>query len=106
MALDNWQQRLWTERNGEFFQEGHEFLPGDNLWHHLALVYDDYRYRWQLFVDGQLKIDLESLPLPAGAKIDNLSFRSSVSDYKIDNFKLWQGSLSADKVEEEYSALP
>jgi len=106
LALDNWQQRLWTERNGEFFQEGHEFLPGDNLWHHLALVYDDYRYRWQLFVDGQLKIDLESLPLPTGAKIDNLSFRSSVNDYKIDNFKLWQGSLSADKVEEEYSALP
>jgi len=104
LALDNWQQRLWTERNGEFFQEGHEVLPEDNLWHHLALVYDDYRYLWQLFVDGELKLNLERLPLPAGAKIDNLSFRSSVGDYMIDNFKLWQGSLSADKLGEEYAA--
>ncbi|MDD3285490.1 MAG: YiiX/YebB-like N1pC/P60 family cysteine hydrolase [Patescibacteria group bacterium] len=104
LALDNWQQRLWTEREEEFFTEGHEVLPEDNLWHHLALVYDDYRYLWQLFVDGELKLDLERLPLPAGAKIDNLSFRSSVGDYMIDNFKLWQGSLSADKVGEEYAA--
>lgn len=102
LALDNWQQRLQTLGEEEFFQQGHEVLPEDNLWHHLALVYDDYRYRWQLFVDGDLRLDLERLPLPAGAKIDNLVFSSSVSDYKMDNFKLWQGSLDAAQVWMEY----
>ncbi len=102
--VDNSRQRLWANGEDEYLADGHEVLPEDNLWHHLALVYDDYRYLWQFFVDGVLKLESQRLPLLRGASIDNISLSSSVWDYKLDNFKLWQGSLDAAKVLSEYQA--
>lgn len=103
--FDNFKQRLWTGvAEEELSEEGHEIVPEDNLWHHLALVYDDYNYLWQFFVDGELKLEAPRLPLASGVKIDNLTFSSSVGDYKVDNFKIWQGSLDAAIVLSEYQA--
>ena len=98
-TMNNWRQQL----NGNIWSEGYEVLPKDDLWHHLALVYDDYRYRWQLFVDGQLKLESQDLPL-AVTNLDGLSLATEVTGFKLDNLKLWQGSLDAAKVLSEYEA--
>ncbi len=102
LGSDNWRQRLYVNGEEDIWAEGHEVLPADNLWHHLALVYDNYRYLWQLYVDGNLKLESWRLPPPTGSEIDNISLSSSDNEYKIDNFKIWQGSLDAAKVEAEY----
>ncbi len=98
-SMNNWRQQL----NGNIWSEGYEVLPKDDLWHHLALVYDDYRYRWQLFVDGKLKLEKQDLPLDI-TNLDGLSLATEVTGFKLDNLKLWQGSLDAAKVLSEYEA--
>ena len=103
IALDNWRQIISSINNDDIWVEGKNILPQDNLWHHLALVYNDYIYRWQLFIDGKLEVEERRLPLPSGSIINNLKFSSTVWGHKIDNFKIWQGTLDAAKVLSEYN---
>ncbi len=104
LVLDTRQQRLLYNNESELWADNHEILPDDNAWHHFALVYDDYDYLWQLFVDGVLKLEARRLPLLAGGEISRINFSSSFNDYKLDNFKVWRGKLDADKVWAEYQA--
>ncbi|MDP3836781.1 MAG: LamG-like jellyroll fold domain-containing protein [bacterium] len=102
LSLDHYRQIIATPNNDNIWVENGS-VPVDNEWHHFALVYDDYRYRWQFFVDGQLKIEELRLPLPQGSEIDTFKFSSTVWDYKIDNLKIWRGALDATKVLSEYN---
>lgn len=104
LVLDNRKQQLLYNGDSETWADNHEILPDDNLWHHFALVYDDYNYLWQLFVDGVLKLESQRLPLLAGGEIDRINFSTSFNGYKLDNFKVWQGRLDAAKVWSEYQA--
>lgn len=104
LGAENWRQSLYVNGMEKIWAEGNEVLPADNLWHHLALVYDNYRYLWQFYVDGELKLQSWRLPPPSGSEINNISLSSTVNEYKIDNFKIWQGSLDAAKVLAEYQS--
>ena len=104
LVLDTRQQRLLYNDKSELWADNHEILPDDNLWHHFALVYDDYNYLWLLFVDGVLKLEAQRLPLLAGGEINRINFSTSFDGYKLDNFKVWQGRLDAAKVWSEYQA--
>lgn len=104
LVLDTRQQRLLYNDKSELWADNHEVFPDDNAWHHFALVYDDYDYLWQLFVDGVLKLEARRLPLLAGGEISRINFSSSSDNYKLDNFKVWQGRLDAAKVWSEYQA--
>jgi len=101
---DTWRQRLNTGEFDYILAEGENILAHDNLWHHIALVYDDYRYRWQFFVDGVLKLEEYRLPVPTEGLVDRLTWRSTVFGYRFDNFKIWQGILSPEKVLLEYES--
>jgi hypothetical protein len=103
-TVSNSQQRLNTGDWDYIWGEGDDVVANDNEWHHFALVYDDYHYRWQFFVDGELKLTDYRLPIMNSNVIDRLTFRSSVFDYRMDNFKIWQGALSPAQVLAEYNA--
>lgn len=85
------------------FEKGSIKLLDDKGWHHFALAYDDYRYRWQLFIDGVLSMESQRLPL-INQGFDRLTLETMVTDYKLDNFKIWQGALDAAQVWAEYEA--
>jgi hypothetical protein len=102
-TVDNSRQRLNTGDWDYVWGEGDAVVTNDNLWHHFALVYDDYNYRWQFFVDGEMKLTDYRLPIMNSNVIDRLSLRSSVFDYRLDNFKIWQGALSPAQVLGEYN---
>lgn len=102
-TVDNSRQRLNTGGWDYIWGEGNEVIVNDNLWHHFALVYDDYHYRWQFFVDGELKLTDYRLPIKSQF-LNKLILRSSVFNYKLDNFKIWQGALSPAEVLAEYNA--
>ena len=70
----------------------------------LTLVYVDFCDRWQFFVDGVLKLKEYRLPVPTEGLIDRLLWRSTVFGYRFDNFKIWQGILSPEKVLLEYES--
>ena len=102
-SLDTARQSLSTFEGNRILAEGNQVMAHDNNWHHLALVYDNYRYLWQVFVDGVLKLEDYRLPILQSTYIDRLVFRSTYFGYRLDNFKIWQGALSPDEVLADYN---
>lgn len=100
---ENKQQLGTLNHSNADFEIGSITSLADKGWHHFALAYDDYRYRWQLFIDGVLSLESQRLPL-INQGFNRLTLETMVTDYKLDNFKLWQGALDATQVWAEYEA--
>jgi hypothetical protein len=80
-----------------------DILPNDGLWHHLALVYDSYRYELRLYVDGEEKNIHRNLPFPTGEIIDRIVVSTNSDSAMIDDLAIWEGALSAAEVSRLFS---
>lgn len=103
LSMEGGRQVIKSVGNDDIFVENPSAIPLDNLWHHIVLTYDDYLWRWKVFVDGKLMIDQERLPLPASA-IDNIQLSSTSWGHKIDKFKIWKGTMTTEKAQSEYDS--
>lgn len=72
------------------------YIPNDTEWHHIALVYDSYRYEIKYYVDGILKITRPDIwpHLP----INRLVIYEGRGSISIDELGIWEGSLSQEEV--------
>jgi triacylglycerol esterase/lipase EstA (alpha/beta hydrolase family) len=91
---------------GFYFNGGpvlvNNILPIDSNWHHLALVYDSYKFELYLYVDGQEKM---KLPVTWFKRpLTRLVIRGENWPYKIDELAIWQGALSAEEVKGYYDS--
>lgn len=102
-TTDTARQSLNTGDWDDILYEGEVVIPHDNNWHHLALIYDNYRYVWQFYVDGRRKLENSRLPIIKSETIDRIGIRSTYYGFYLDNFKIWQGALSASDVLAEYN---
>lgn len=100
-SMDSSQLTLNTTNWDDILSDG---SPHDNNWHHLAMIYNDYKYSWQFYIDGVLKNETTRLPILKGMTIDTLRFRSSTYGYRLDNFKIWQGALNTADVLAQFEA--
>lgn len=90
---------------GGFLGEyGKEYLPVDNKWHHLALTYDSYRYRWRFFFDGELWKEVPAMKLRPEAVLDELVIDTENYPSDIDELKIWSGVLNKDAILAEYES--
>jgi len=76
------------------------FIPKDNQWHHLALVYDSYNYYLAFYVDGAEKIKVPKVWFRR--PITKLVIRGENWPYRIDELAIWQGALTAGQVLDIY----
>ena len=81
-----------------------EYLPVDNKWHHLALTYDSYRYRWRFFFDGELWKEVPAMKLRPEAVLDELVIDTENYPSDIDELKIWSGVLNKDAILAEYES--
>ena len=75
-------------------------IPLDTNWHHLALVYDSYRYLLRFYVDGVEKGSrnfLWSLNRPLADALDIISENGVI---EIDDIGVWEGALSLRQIQE------
>lgn len=93
--------------NGEggFLGEyGKDYFPHDNNWHHLAVTYDSYRYRWRLFFDGELWKEVPFMKLRPETVLNRLIIDSENWSSDIDELKIWKGVLNSEAVLAEYES--
>jgi len=78
------------------------FIPKDNQWHHLALVYDSYNYYLAFYVDGAEKIKVPKVWFRR--PITKLVIRGENWPYRIDELAIWQGALSQAEILDYYNS--
>lgn len=75
-------------------------LPDDDLWHHIALVYDSYDYELRYYIDG-VSYPPVSLVWPL-LPHDRLFIKEDQYGFFVDDLKIWQGTLTNAEVMEEF----
>lgn len=74
-------------------------IPDDELWHHIAIVYDSYQYRLKYYIDGVEKGIKEMIwPL---LPYNKLVMREDQYGFYVDDLKIWEGTLTAEEVSQE-----
>ncbi len=90
---------------GGFLGEyGKDYFPQDKNWHHLAITYDSYRYRWRLFFDGELWKEVPVMKLRPETVLDRLIIDSENWSSDIDELKIWSGVLNKEAIFAEYES--
>ena len=101
---DYFRNSFWFNGNYSIFSEGiNEAIPNDDAWHHIAMVYDSYRYKLSFYVDGEEKTTRPFIWLKDNEAITRLSVSSNNFSAAIDDLGVWQGALSASQVQEIYN---
>jgi len=96
---------FWFNGNYGIFSEGiNETIPNDDAWHHIAMVYDSYRYKLSFYVDGEEKIVWPFIWLKDDENISRLSVSSNNFSAAIDDLGIWRGALSASQVQDIYNS--
>jgi len=105
ISLDTNYFRLNYYFNGQhsIFIEGlGDGLPLDDLWHHVAIVYDSYRYRLSLYIDGEEKTFVNYIWMPEDTVMRRLEITPD-TPAAIDNLRIYSGALHSSEVRELYS---
>jgi len=77
-------------------------VPNDGLWHHLALVYDSYRYKLNFYLDGELAASSSLIRLRDGEMVKSLQINDDNFNTAIDDFKVYAGALTPSQVKQLY----
>lgn len=105
LLMDSYRLDYWFNGNYGILDEGvDEFIANDNLWHHLALVYDSYRYRLQFYVDGELRANSSLIWMPPERKINKLRVSTDGYPSEIDNLSIYSGALNEFQIKEIYNS--
>lgn len=94
---------MFNGLSGTISEGANNFLPFDNLWHHLALSYDSYRYLLHFYVDGQEVASSSQIWFADGVRPDNLLIKGENGSVGLDELRIWQGALSGTQVREIYN---
>lgn len=101
---DPFRHAFFFNNNYGIFSEGYDVdIPHDAKWHHLALIFDSYRYQLKFFVDGQEKHSLPYFWIKDGEEPNRLEIRSELNSIELDDLSLWEGALRPSQIENIYN---
>jgi len=103
LILDYFRRSYWY--NGEYgiLSEGVDTdILNDDAWHHVAFVYDSYRYLLRLYVDGTEKASRPLIWMRPEDRVDQLKISTDGYNSEIDDLALYVGALSPAEIQEIY----
>jgi hypothetical protein len=104
LLANNYRLGFWSDGNYGILSEGiNTAIPDDGAWHHLALVYDSYRYKLNFYVDGEEKAGLSLIRMREEGKINYLKISTDGSSSEIDELGVWSGALSPAQIKDIYA---
>jgi hypothetical protein len=104
LLADDYRLGYWFNGGYGIIAEGvDKFITNDDAWHHLALVYDSYRYRLSLYVDGVVQASSSLIWMKPEESISRLLINSDTSPAEIDDLRIYQGALSAKQIKDIYT---
>jgi hypothetical protein len=75
------------------------YIPADDDWHHIALVYDSYKYELRYYLDGVACAVREQIWLMDS--FNRLRIGEQQYGYILDDIKIWQGALTNQEIQTE-----
>lgn len=103
LSTESYTSSFWFNGNYGVFTLGYDqAVPNDDQWHHLAMVYDSYRYALRFYADGEEKSTLYLVRPLSGLDIDRLKIGTDSADSQIDTLGIWRGALSAAQIKRLY----
>jgi len=93
----------YNQEYGIFTKELDLGLPYDDNWHHVAMVYDSYRYRLSLYVDGVEVMFKPYIWLPDWSTIGSLDISTKYYQALLDDFRIYKGALNISDIQEIYT---
>ena len=103
LLANSYRPGFWFNGNYGILAEGiDKAIPNDSAWHHLALVYDSYRYKLRFYVDGSEKASSSLIWIKEGNNINYLKIFTDNASSEIDDLGIYEGALSPAQVEEIY----
>jgi len=104
LILDSFRQSYWFNSNYGVFSEGIDLaIINDDKWHHIAMVYDSYRYSLTFYVDGVRKGSKSLIWMKPGHNLEQLSLYSNSGSVAIDELGLWKGALNESQIMNIYA---
>lgn len=105
-------QVFWNYDQGSALEWKYTFQSvhlDDGLWHHLAIVRDDAQGKFFLYVDGELKEEVEqkvsdaicTMPMNVGVDYANWMNSKEPFDGSIRQITLYNGAISQDKIKSD-----
>jgi hypothetical protein len=106
LLADYYSQGFFFNGKDEVISGGlNKAIPYDGAWHHLALVYDSYRYQMKLYVDGEEKASRGVIRFRDGdEKITGLKILADSQNSAIDELQIFSGALTAVEVKGLYDS--
>jgi len=103
LLADDYRLGFWFNGQYGILAEGlNTAIPYDDAWHHLALVYDSYRYKLNFYVDGINKASSSLIRLADGEAITGLKITDDNFNTEIDDLNIYAGALSQAQVNRLY----
>ncbi len=103
LLVDYYRLGYWFNGQYGILAEGvNKALPNDDAWHHLALVYDSYRYQLNFYVDGELQVSMPLVRLSEGEGVKRLVINDDNFETAIDDLNIYAGALSPAQVQRLY----
>lgn len=75
------------------------YIPDDDDWHHITLVYDSYSYQIRYYIDGIERSVREQIWF--WDSFDRLVMGEQQLGFAIDDLKIWEGALTPEQIAEE-----
>ncbi|MFA5024590.1 MAG: LamG-like jellyroll fold domain-containing protein [Patescibacteria group bacterium] len=99
-----YRQSFYFNHDSGILKEGiNDAIPYDNLWHHLALTYDSYRYLLRFYVDGEEKRSIPYIWIKDGEEINRLEIKSESETSEIDDLRVYEGALREQEIQAIFS---
>jgi hypothetical protein len=104
LLADYFRLGYWFNGSYGILAEGiNQHIPYDSAWHHLALVYDSYRYKLSFYVDGVVKASSSLIWMKPGEALSRLKILTDGYSSEIDDLRVYQGALSPKQIKEIYT---
>ncbi len=105
IILDQYRRGFYFNDTYGIFSEGQDVdLPFDEKWHHIALVYDSYRYSLKMYIDGSVKKELPFYWIKDGEHPDELTIKNELNSIELDDLGIWEGSLTPLQIEQIFTS--
>jgi hypothetical protein len=104
LLTDYFRLGYWFNGNYGVLSEGiNKHIPYDDAWHHLALVYDSYRYKLSFYVDGEEKASTSLIWMKPEVSIKGLKILTDGASSEIDDLRIYKGALSSKQINNIYA---
>jgi hypothetical protein len=104
LQVNFFRQGFWFNNINGVLSEGfNKAIPNDDLWHHLVLVYDSYRFKLSFYVDGNEQASTSLIYLSPDKEVTGVKISTDEYPAELDDLAIYTGALNPVQITKLYN---